>query len=121
MDADDEKGKRMYAFYSPGHLSGSISDVLVWYSSYRAHWSHTMSSYIYNRSFSHVNVATFPLIQSPHPPIHFFLTLPPIALRVHSSRDFGESSNVAPSNQTWELSLGWLDVLLCGLETVLEA
>lgn len=40
---------------------------------------------------------------------------------MHGSGDLLETGNVASSDQRWELALGGGDVLLCGLETVLEA
>src|SRR5271154_4596723 len=46
---------------------------------------------------------------------------PPITLILHGSRHLAEPSNIASSNQTWELTLFWLDILLRSLQPILEA
>lgn len=46
--------------------------------------------------------------------------LPPVTLVVHGVGDLDETGNVGAGNEGWELALGAWDVLLSGLEAVLE-
>jgi hypothetical protein len=47
--------------------------------------------------------------------------LPPVTLGEHGLGDLDETSDVGSSNQGWELALGSLDVLLAGLQAVVES
>jgi hypothetical protein len=46
---------------------------------------------------------------------------PPVTLVVHGSSDLPEASDIGTTDEGWELALSRGDVLLCGVEAVLEA